>query len=323
MLSKVERKLLVALDKNSRTQTSELAKQVGTSRQVVDYHIEQLQQKDILLGCTALIDPFQFVENIWHTYIKLQSLTPQAEKDLLHYLEKNKNVWWIARCQGEWDLIFSTSGSRVIELDNLLDKFRTKFSLYIAAEQTTTMIQAQRFPRGYLTNTKTNKQSYMQQTQRQPIDEKDKAILEVLEKNARLPATQIAQETKLTARQVIYRIKELIKKGVIRSFNTHINLEKLNYDYYKVCIYANKHTAQLAHKLVSWCEQNPHALYFVKKIAPWTFEIEFETPSYKELNLALSDLRNTFGEEIRKTETTIITKEYKGALSILHSIRKE
>lgn len=319
-MDKIDRKILALLDMDSRMQSSDMARKLKTSRQVVDYRISQLEKNGPLLGCTTLIDPFYFVNNVWHTYVKLQSLTDESEKKIIDFLGKQKKVWWFAKCQGEWDLIFSTAGDNVLVIEKTLREFREKFSEFINDEQTTTMISALNFSRGYFIEKDTPKKTYVKSSEKVSIDEKDVKILEILSLNSRLPATKIAEKINLSARQVIYRIKELKSKGVIRLFRTHLNLKRLNYDYYKVCFYANQYNKDMEGKLISWCEKNPYSIFFLKKLAPWSFEIEFETPDYKVMNKTLSGLKNLFGSRIKRAETTVIIEEFKGELDIIKSI---
>ena len=86
----------------------------------------------------------------------------------------------------------------------------------------------------------------------------------------------------------------------------------------KICFYTQEFTEEKEKSILSWCETNSNVLYYAKKIAPWTFEIEFETKDYKELNAILKELRNKFGDVIKRTETTLITEEMKGEMNFLN-----
>jgi len=63
--------------------------------------------------------------------------------------------------------------------------------------------------------------------ERVSLDSKDKKILEVLQKNARLPVSKIAKQVKMPADSVKYRIKRLEKLGVIRFYHTVLNFALL------------------------------------------------------------------------------------------------
>ncbi|MFZ5955475.1 MAG: Lrp/AsnC family transcriptional regulator [Nanoarchaeota archaeon] len=314
----IDKKILALLDENSRIPLSKIAKKLKISRQVADYRINQLVKNKIILHFTSFIDPTKFYSNIWHIYLKLQNLTTDSEKEIIDYLDSKDYIWWISKCQGEWDLIFAIIGEDIISFDKQISEFKSKFHNFISQHYITSMIKAYKFPRGYFLNKPTIRQEYISKRTKVKIDEKDLAILKLIGKNSRMPSTKIAEKTKLTPRQVIYRIKELINKEVIREFSLHLNFKELRYDYYKVCFYTQNFTEKSEQEIVNWCESCPNAIYFVKKISPWTFEIEFETEDYKQLNNILSEIRNKFGDIIRRTETTLIIEEFKGEMNLFN-----
>jgi DNA-binding Lrp family transcriptional regulator len=59
------------------------------------------------------------------------------------------------------------------------------------------------------------------------IDEKDKHILDMLCKNARLSTKQIAKKTEIPITTVFNRIKNLEKNGVIRGYTCTLDRKKL------------------------------------------------------------------------------------------------
>jgi DNA-binding Lrp family transcriptional regulator len=312
-----DRKILALLDENARMPTAVIAKKVKLSRQVVDYRIQQLVEKGVIRTFVTFVDFMKFQNNMWHVYIKLHNLTPDAEKKIQEFLLPRDDVWWIVNCQGEWDLIFSATGDNLVNFDALVTEFKSTFHTLISDLLITTLITGMNFPRGYFLKTETIARKAMFASGKTPIHEKDIAILKIIITNARMPATQIAEKTGLTARQVIYRIKEMEKKGIINGYRLHMNFNVLGHDYYKICFYTQDFTEKSEKSIISWCEVNPYTIFYVRKIAPWTFEIEFETKDYKQLNSILKEMRTKFGNIIRRTETTLITEEFKGELDIL------
>ena len=315
-----DKKLLTYLDENSRTPESELAKKLQISRQAIKNRIDMLVKKRIIKKFIAIIDPTKFVDNIWHIYLKLQNMTVEKEQAVIRHLNNSDQIWWIALCQGEWDIIFSYAGKDVFEFDKELQKFNTEFSSLITNLEVTTFIKSEMFSRAYFINQVRKSKKYVSNRFKPEISENEKSILKQLAENSRINATDICKKTKLTLRQVLYSITQLSKDEIIRAYRLQIDLEKIGYDYYKVCFYTQSFTEQIENKIIYWCSNNPYTLFYVRKIAPWTFEIEFEMPSYKTLNETLKDLRNQFGTIIKKTETTMITKEYKGELNILKTV---
>ncbi|RLF42571.1 MAG: transcriptional regulator [Thermoplasmata archaeon] len=62
------------------------------------------------------------------------------------------------------------------------------------------------------------------------MDEKDRRIIEILEKNARTPFTQIAKEIGLSEGAVRKRVEALERKGVIRKYVAVVDPKKLGYN---------------------------------------------------------------------------------------------
>ena len=55
--------------------------------------------------------------------------------------------------------------------------------------------------------------------------------------NARIPVTEIAKTLNSTVTIINYKIKKLIKLGVIQGFRTDMDLEKLGYEFFKADIF--------------------------------------------------------------------------------------
>lgn len=60
-----------------------------------------------------------------------------------------------------------------------------------------------------------------------PIDEKDKAIIELLTQNAELTTSQISKKTRIPITTVHNRIKRMKKRGIIKNFTVNLDYEKL------------------------------------------------------------------------------------------------
>ena len=61
------------------------------------------------------------------------------------------------------------------------------------------------------------------------LDKKDKQILYQLDLDSRQSFNQIARKVKLSREVVQYRVKQLEKKGIIKGYQTLIDVTKLGY----------------------------------------------------------------------------------------------
>ena len=66
------------------------------------------------------------------------------------------------------------------------------------------------------------------------LDLKDRRILYHLDIDSRATLNQLAKKAGLSKQVLAYRLKNLVKTGVIKQFYTTINFSKLGYTHYKL-----------------------------------------------------------------------------------------
>ncbi len=66
------------------------------------------------------------------------------------------------------------------------------------------------------------------------LDKADLTILSELDKNCRIPSTILARKVRKSRQSVDYRINNLVKEGIITSFQTAINPHKMGHKIYKI-----------------------------------------------------------------------------------------
>ena len=62
------------------------------------------------------------------------------------------------------------------------------------------------------------------------IDEKDRIILDLLQKDGRMTGSEVAKHVALSVPAVTERMKKLVGEGIIREFRAIVNPKKLGYD---------------------------------------------------------------------------------------------
>jgi len=66
------------------------------------------------------------------------------------------------------------------------------------------------------------------------LDKTNRKILAELDKNCRIPTTKLAKIVNKSRQAVEYRINQMVKQGVITSFNASFNPHKMGYKLYKI-----------------------------------------------------------------------------------------
>lgn len=144
------------------------------------------------------------------------------------------------------------------------------------------------------------------------LDKNDKKILEVLQKEARLPVTKIAKKVKMPVDSVKYRIQRLEKLGVIRFYHAVINFPMLGYPMYSytpISLFAMNH--QEEEVFIKYLVSQPKITWISKTTGKWDFIIGTCTKDFKEYDEILKAIRLKFNKFIKDYETISTIEEYK------------
>ncbi|MEM5794302.1 MAG: Lrp/AsnC family transcriptional regulator [Candidatus Aenigmatarchaeota archaeon] len=144
------------------------------------------------------------------------------------------------------------------------------------------------------------------------LDEKDKKILKVLDKNARLPISDISLKTGIQRDTILYRIRRMEKLKVIRFFHTVLNPLILGYPVYAfVNITLSNLTEELEKSFISFLITHPNIVYVAKTTGKWDFIINIAAKNLKHFDEIISEIRKKFPGIIKDYETSSIIEEYK------------
>lgn len=144
------------------------------------------------------------------------------------------------------------------------------------------------------------------------LDEKDKRILEVLQKEARLPISKIAKKLRLPPDTVKYRIRRMENLGVIRFYHAVLNFPLLGnpmYSYTLLALYAMDRKKES--EFIEYLRQQPKITWISKTSGKWDFIIGTCTKDFKEFDELLHEMRVRFVDYIKDYETVSTIDEYK------------
>src|SRR3989338_9168493 len=99
-----DRKILFELDVDARQSLAEIGKKVGLSKEVVNYRINRLMEQGIIKGFYARIDASRVGFAVFRTFLRLQDITPEKEKEMIDYIVAKKPIGWCITVQGNWDI---------------------------------------------------------------------------------------------------------------------------------------------------------------------------------------------------------------------------
>jgi Lrp/AsnC family transcriptional regulator for asnA, asnC and gidA len=306
-----DRKILYELDLNCRQSNAQIGKKVGLKRDVIAYRIKKLENEGIIKNYYSEIDTFRLGYNVFRIYINFQYVNTDIKKDIIQYFINYQNSWAVISIKSEIDLAVVIWVKDIFEFYKFWDKTLDKYEDYFAKYAISIYIQAAVYKKSYLL-TKEIKELDRKLFRiscggrSAQIDNIDLKLINNLVENARTPLIELAEKLDCSSQNVSYRIKNLIKSGVIKAFRINLNLSKIGLHSFKVDIYLKNH--KMKKKIVDYLESKSY-LEFINFALGWSdLEPEFVVKNFDELIKIFEEIDHKFPNTIKKQTFFIIEK---------------
>ncbi len=304
-----DRRILYALDHNSRQSYSSIAKKLRQGRDLIAYRIERLVARGILKHATVTINPYKLGLTLYKTYLKIEKGT-QSYQELLAFLERHPRVYWIADCDGRWDLIFSTFARSAFEFHQIQNRIIAQFSDLILAFNVYSLVNVWMYRKNYLLGEGSNYFFLGGAPSEYQLERLEWQILRLLARDARMPISEIAQKLKSTEMMVRYRIEKMEQAGLIAGYRIELDLAKLEMTFFKAQLYLRDYTEEAHKALREFCAAHPHITYYIEQLGECEVELELEVKSYLQYSEIINEMRLKFPKLIRNVETVLIRRAW-------------
>ncbi|MBU0907238.1 MAG: Lrp/AsnC family transcriptional regulator [Nanoarchaeota archaeon] len=145
------------------------------------------------------------------------------------------------------------------------------------------------------------------------LTEKDRIILAELDRNARSPDSEIAKKARLNKQVVNYRIKNLIKQGIINNFYTVINVGKIGFNSHYVFLQLESVNEKEEKALLEKIKNKPYIGWLVSGTGKWDAVLLVYARSSSEFDNHLNDILATCNNHIHEYAfANLITAEHFG-----------
>lgn len=143
------------------------------------------------------------------------------------------------------------------------------------------------------------------------LDSKDRAIIDELDRNSRIAASNISKIIKIPKETVNYRIKRLEEKGYINKFYTIINASLFGYHSFKVFLKLQNNTNSVDEQLEKYVMNNKtcYNFRFIQGYYDVVFVTMHKTPIH--LQRFIEGLMDIFGEYVIEKTFYLVIREHK------------
>jgi len=227
-----DKKILYELDRNSRQTLSRIGKNVRLPKSVVAYRMKKLEETGIIKNFYTVINFYKLGYINLAIYVNYQYYTPAIEKEIINYFVDSKYSWWVANIQGRYDLVVLFLVKDLNDFFSFWRKTLMKYKFNFQDCSIAFFTKTYSYPHSFLLDDykrdNREKMEIVDGGKKVDIDNKDLQILHLIDLNSRIPLTEIAKKLNSSATMINYRIKKLIKIGVIQGFRTNIDFSKFD-----------------------------------------------------------------------------------------------
>jgi len=315
-MDKKDKQILEILCKNARTSHNKISKIVKLTKNAVTYRIERLQKQGIITGFATIASHRRLGYSFYELLLKTK-VNREKEKELIEFLQKHENVLVIDRFIGEWNFVIEFGLNRIQKLFIILDEIKDKFYDIIELYEIHPIYEAykvEQLPIDLIKEPKyftPFKKHYEYYNIDKTIDNTDKKLLYLLNKNTTAPLYMLAKELNITAETVTKRIKKLKEKEEILKFTAIINLEKLGYNLYLIQMKLRNLSKQKEEEIRKYLIKHLNVRYSFLSATSQTIFTYFAVENSNELDRFLRETREKFADIVVEQKYHLWCEQYK------------
>ena len=145
-LDKKDKKILEILNDNARLTIAKISRKTGIQRDSVLYRINKLKDSSVIRFFHSVLNPVVLGFPV-HTFVNfsLYNLNKENEKKFLSFLKFQKNVIYVAKTTGKWDVVIAIAARDLRQFDDIMTEIRMKFSKIIKEYDSSSIIQEYKY----------------------------------------------------------------------------------------------------------------------------------------------------------------------------------
>jgi DNA-binding Lrp family transcriptional regulator len=310
-----DRKILYQLDLNCRQSNNQIGRKVGLSKEVVNYRIKRMEDKGIIKCFWTSINSLRLGYYAFRIYINFLDVSPDIKNEIIRYFKNYKNVWTLQSAKGPVDLSAVIWSNDIYNFNLFWNKTLDKYGNYFENYSVSILTQLNCLKRSYLIKdgyNNSDRDFYTISCIGEPvkIDELDYHLLNEIADNARISLLTLAERLNSSSQTINYRIKSLIKKGIILAFRVDIDISYLDLQNCMIDLYLKDHTK--GNKIKEYLKGNPYVGYIMDMTIGWC-DINFEllVKNFNSLTKLIDEIDKKFPGAIRKTNFWMARKIHK------------
>ncbi len=287
------------LDINFRQSFSKIGKKVGLSKNSIALRFEKLKEYTLhnMVGLNNEIIGLTMIR----VYYSFDFYNDKTEKAIIREAKKYKNIQWIAKYYGTYDIGIGLLVDNIDDLVFQISRFDEKFAGRINKKEIQIICKQHFFRYNFLHDKPISWVSRIDKSQKKKIlTDVDKKILSVILYNPRINIVEVARILRISPKTVFTRIKLLEKSGVIMGYFMTIDPKKFNHDTFKLLMQFQN--LKRIKEFEDYISSIKNIKFFARMLGMGDYEIDFIYPNAAELQKQIELMKEKFPNLLKRIE---------------------
>lgn len=302
--------ILSALTLRARATYSLLARELNLSRQMVKYHLDDLEERGVVEGYYAILNVVRLGYHYHRVLIRFGNVRPSTEQRIIEWFEQDPRVGWVVEHQGTWHAAIAVWTRTMFEFETFVDDMLTFAGSHIEDKLISYSMRIYHLKNKYLRGENDDEALIVGGDVEEVSNDKlDYDVLSILAKTARASYVEMGTQLDVDPKVIQYRIRRLMDQGVILGFNVKLNHNLLGFTMHKVFMKLTSISKADMDRLIGDLRKRSNVVCITKSIGFSDLEFECMVSSNEELNVTIKELRYSFPELIRDVWSLIVSRE--------------
>ncbi len=328
-----DRKLAFLLSKNCRASYRNLGKALGLSPDSVRYRLAKLEKEGVIRGYVVVPNTFAQGKMITSVFVSFRNLPRESGSRIVELLRQQKDIVFAYKTQGAWDLVLQVEHKGMFELHKTLGEFRAvcgeekidqlfyqaHVGEYKFRQAPEVILGGQKAPE--ILSTRADASFAKDFLDAPPIElmeqepakirEADWRVLNRLSDDARISLTELALKTGLSVDQVRYKIRNLVREGIIQAFWAVIDLQKFGLQRFDLLVKLKSLDSKARARMKTFFLNHPNVVRAILTCGPYDLWINLACEDLAKCHEIVEEFNERFGEYLLDADMLMVFEELK------------
>lgn len=314
-LTELDKKILFELDRDGRASYSKIARNIGTTPQVVKYHVERLIEEGAIKNFWAFIDydraGYSF---FWAYWLKFSGVSKEKVEEIFASFRENKYMPIVFRTEGWADVMICITTKDVFHHNEELSKLFKQWGKYISMSEMCVGLGFQQFPRTYLLERDNAEKIFYVSggtNEVAKINETERKIMSVLQQDGRMEFTELAKVLGISTSMAHTAYKNLVRRKVINKTSFTFNHATIGMRLFRVVMKIAQYNQERIDQFYDFCLVHRNIFNWVPVMGNWQLFLDIEIKSHESLRELIREMKYQFQDVIIQVEVNEIYKTEK------------